>query len=456
MYRRVASVGMAPQERSGSGFRRRVDDTVLILFSMVAEAVGWATEALLAQDTNRARSVIADDKVFDARCEELTALLKERLAGRPVPSVEELEELIAVLQIVPELERSADLAEHIAQRALRSLGGQVSPRARGLIETMGAVVTDMWRDAGTAYRHRSKEASFELAAADDSLDELASELVKVAVEPGGLPELAVELGLLARFYERLGDHAVNLARRIEYMGTPRRLGGTRPLLPRSAGSSTPPAGRVRRVLHSLSRFKLTPTDESFFELFRAAAENGRECAVALRELVGALPEPGELVQQVKVFEQRGDQLTVEILGRLDRTFVTPLDRQDIYALGEELDDVVDSMLAAAYVIEMSRERGVPPELPELTDSLVNMAEELVVLVGSLPEGAGSRVHLERIGHLERQGDAYFRRSMAQLLSGTYDALTVIAWKDIIEAVEDALNSIEDASDVIEGILVKQS
>jgi predicted phosphate transport protein (TIGR00153 family) len=441
----------------GESFRRRLDDAVLVLFSVVAEAVGWATEALLDQDTDRARMVIDDDRAVDIRCEELTSLIKERLAGAPL-ALDELEDLIAILQIVPEIERSADLAEHIAQRALRSVGGVITPRSRGLIEKMGVVTTEMWRGASAAYRLRSKDASFQLNDSDDQLDQLASELINEVIESNASPQIAVDVGLIARFYERLGDHAVNLARRVEFMNAPRRLGGPRLRLTRSTATSetAPSRGRIRNVLRGLSRFRLTPSDEGFFELFRAAAENCRDCAGTLRKLVSSIREPEELFEEVKAHEQRGDQLTVEILSRLDRSFVTPFDREDIHALAEELDDVVDAMLTAASLIELAREEEPPPELAELTETLVTMADELVALVTSLPLGEGARLHLERIGHLERQGDAAFRHGMGKLLSGAYEALAVIAWKDIIQAVEESLNSIEDASDVIEGILVKNS
>ncbi len=447
---------MFARGRDGDELGNRIDDAVLVLFSIVAEAVGWATEALLTQDTDRARAVIDDDRAFDERCDELTSVIKERLAA-PRVSLTELEELIAILQIVPELERSADLAEHIAQRAVRSIGGVITPRSRGLIQRMGATVAEMWRDTATAYRHRSRDASFRLQEADDAIDQLAADLITEVVESNAPPQVAVDLGLLARFYERLGDHAVNLARRVEFMGAPRRLGkpGQR-ISPPVAPEATSGRGRLRKVLHALSRFRLAPTDEGFFELFRAAAENCRECAVTLRSLVGSLREPGELVAAVKACEQRGDALTVEVLSRLDRSFVTPFDREDIHALGEELDDVVDAMLAAASMIELAHDDEPPPELGQLTESLVEMADELVALIACLPSGEGARRHLEQIGHLERQGDATFRHGMGKLLSGAYEPLAVIAWKDIIQAVEESLNSIEDASDVIEGILVKNS
>src|SRR3954454_4443015 len=173
-------------------FNRRVDDAVLVLFALVAESIGWATAALLEQDVERAQQVIEDDRGIDERCEELAGLVKERLSAGVLPP-DELENLIAVLQIVPELERSADLAEHIAQRAARSIGGVITARSRGLIQSMSDVAVRMWQVAGTAYRQRSREASFALGEADDELDDLASNLVLDGAAEGAHPAVAAEL-----------------------------------------------------------------------------------------------------------------------------------------------------------------------------------------------------------------------------------------------------------------------
>lgn len=438
-------------------FRRRVDDAVLVLFALVAEGLGSATTALLDQDVERARRVIADDDGIDIRCEELTALVKDRLAGEPLDP-DELENLIAVLQIVPELERSADLAEHIAQRALRGVGGIVSPRGRGLIQSMNDVGVRMWHVAATAYRQRSRDASFQLTEADDELDALATSLVNEGVAEGADPQLAADLALVARFYERLGDHAVNLARRVDEMAAPRRLTPTQKLLsPRRL--LAPPgekSGRVRRILHGFTRFRLVPTDDGFFELFEAAAANARDCADELRKLTSSLSDLDEHYDEIKGFERRGDEITRDLHRRLDASFITPYDREDIHALAEELDDVVDDMFSAASLIHLVQLGESLPELAELGDVLVAMAEEMVGLIGSMRTGEGARVRLERIEHLERQGDFVFRRGMGRLFGGEYDALQVIKWKDVVEAMEESLNAIEDVSDVVESILVKNA
>ncbi|HEX9547772.1 MAG TPA: DUF47 family protein [Acidimicrobiales bacterium] len=438
-------------------FRRRVDDAVLVLFALVTESVGWATAALLDQDVERAQRVIADDRGIDQRCEELTGLLKERLSDGPLEP-EALENLIAVLQIVPELERSADLAEHIAQRTLHGLGGSISARSRGLIQSMSDVAIHMWQVAGTAYHQRSRDAGFQLNEADNELDELASNLVSEGVAAGGDPGIAADLALLARFYERLGDHAVNLARRVDDMAAPRRLTPARVLARRLPAPPAPGAkrGLVRRMVRGMSHFRLVPTDEGFFELFEAAAANARDCAEELSKLIASFGNIDEHYEEIKNCEHRGDQLTIDLLRRLDASFVTPYDREDIHALAEEVDDVVDDMFSAASLIQLVHAEPPLPELAEVAEVLVAMASEMYALMGTLRGGDGARYRLERIEHLERQGDTIFRRGMGRLFSGDFDALEVIKWKDIIEAMEGSLNAIEDVSDVVESILVKNS
>ena len=213
---------MALYSGDADDYRYEVDEAVLLLFARVTEALCRATTALLDQDVELAKQVITDDQVIDSGCDELAALVKQRLSGYPLDPGE-LENLIVILQIGPELERSADLAEHVAQRTLRGLGGIITPRSRGLIQSMSDIAVGMWQKAATAYGQPSRDASFQLNEADDELDELAASLVREGVVAGGDPEVAVDLALIARFYERLGDHAVNLSRRVDTMTAPWRL-----------------------------------------------------------------------------------------------------------------------------------------------------------------------------------------------------------------------------------------
>jgi predicted phosphate transport protein (TIGR00153 family) len=447
-------------------FRQRVDQAVLVLFASVIESLGWATAALLDGDMERADRVIADDRQVDVRCNELTGLIMSRLSHATVEP-NELEDLIALLQMVPELERSADLAEHIAQRTRQGLGGSITPRSRGLIQSMCDVGVRMWQLTSRAYAERSGDVRFQLAEADDELDELSARLLSSGAGGGADPAVAAELALVARFYERLGDHAVNLSRRIDSMAAPHRLS---PRLQLTGARGPAPARGPRRrvdaaaymewlerawaVLARTPPRQKVPTGGGFFELFQAAAANGRDCAEELRKMVTSLADLDDHYQEIRRLERRGDQITQDLLRRLDASQATPYGREDIHALTEELDDVVDDMFAAAELIHLVRVEQALPEVTELADVLAVMAGEMDALIGCLQNREGARYRLERIQALEHEGDAVYRRSIGHLFSGEYEALEVLKWKDIVQALENAVNRIEDVSDVVESILVK--
>jgi predicted phosphate transport protein (TIGR00153 family) len=201
------------------------------------------------------------------------------------------------------------------------------------------------------------------------------------------------------------------------------------------------------------RFRLLPTDDRFFELFSDAADNVAECARHFRAVVAG--EPGGL-DAVIASERRGDEITREILRRLNTSFVTPFDREDIHALAEELDDVVDDMQAVAARVRLTVHGAALPELKEQADILVRMADETVSLMTRLPSMKRTDDHLKAIDQMESEGDTVYRHALARLFSGEYDALDVLRWKDIIEAMEAALNTLEDVSNVVESIVLKHA
>jgi predicted phosphate transport protein (TIGR00153 family) len=204
------------------------------------------------------------------------------------------------------------------------------------------------------------------------------------------------------------------------------------------------------------RFRLVPTDDKFFELFEQSAVNAVECAQRLRAMLSDLQEREAAHSRVVESERRGDQITHEILRRLNATFVTPFDREDIHALAEELDDVVDDMLAVAHLLLLVPPESPLPELKEQADLLVQMSEQAVKLVRQLRPMKGLEPCLEAIDRLESEGDAVYRRILARLYSGELEALEVLRWKGIVEALEGALNTIEDISDVVESIVLKHA
>jgi predicted phosphate transport protein (TIGR00153 family) len=204
------------------------------------------------------------------------------------------------------------------------------------------------------------------------------------------------------------------------------------------------------------RFRLIPTDEGFFELFRSSSANVVECAQRLRDLIDDFSEVETKHNLVVDCERKGDEYTRTILRRLSSTFVTPFDREDIHALAEEIDDVVDDMLAVSHLLQLSGVRELLPEVKEQADVMVQMAEQVDGLMGRLESMKGIQPYLDSIDGLESEGDAVYRRTMARLFSGEYEALDVIKWKDIIEAFEAALNTLEDIGDIVESIVLKHA
>lgn len=201
----------APAE-VGGGFNR-IDRHIIRLFALVGEGMAGATHALLAADREAARVLVASDETIDSLYHQVEELAQQRLAQRE-SGPDELRELVGVLRMLPELERSGDLAEHVARRAIRGLGVELSPRARGLVEQMGEVSCRMWRSTADAYADRSRDVAEQVEALDDELDELHVLLTAEIASGSMAVPVAIEAALVARFYERFGDHAVNLSRRV--------------------------------------------------------------------------------------------------------------------------------------------------------------------------------------------------------------------------------------------------
>ena len=195
-----------------------IDHRVDQLFTLVSEALAGATVALLAGDRVVAQAVVDGDPVIDGLTTDLNRLVWE-VIETDHPAGLELRTLISVLLILPELERSADLAEHIAQRAVRGLGADMSPSSRGIVQRMSEVASEMWAAAADAFADRSAQ-SVEIDGADEELDILRDRLTAEVAAGSMAAGVSAQVALLGRFYERLGDHAVNLARRVESLRPP--------------------------------------------------------------------------------------------------------------------------------------------------------------------------------------------------------------------------------------------
>ncbi len=189
-----------------------VDQRVAQLFALVREALAGATASLLDLEPETGQAIVDADRVIDELTSEVVEIIWRQIEAGTV-STDELRRFVSVLLILPELERSADLAEHIAQRAVRSLGAEMTPVSRGLVQRMSEVALEMWSAAANSYADRTARA-IALEQADVELDILHERLTHEIGISGMSNPVTTEVTLVARFYERLGDHAVNLARRI--------------------------------------------------------------------------------------------------------------------------------------------------------------------------------------------------------------------------------------------------
>jgi predicted phosphate transport protein (TIGR00153 family) len=202
------------------------------------------------------------------------------------------------------------------------------------------------------------------------------------------------------------------------------------------------------------RLTLTPQSRAFFGLFTHASRNAVEIARLLVELLDRFPEGVELIPRIKNCEHEGDRLTHDIIALLNRTFVTPFDRDDMYRLATAIDDVCDHVDEAADNIALYGVRVVPPEAKAQADVILRAAIKLDEAVGLLEGFKDSRDQLIELRALEDEGDRLVREAIAGLFRSGQDPISIIRWKDLYEQLEDAVDACENAADVLEAILVK--
>jgi uncharacterized protein len=199
-----------------------------------------------------------------------------------------------------------------------------------------------------------------------------------------------------------------------------------------------------------------PSNKEFFEDFQALSDNLIAIVGRFSEALGDIGNLEERHKAVTAAERRGDELIRQTLHRLDGSFVTPFDREDIHGLAEALEDVVDEVYHVSESMLLMGITEVLPEVKEQSDVLVAMSALVRRLTDSLQNMRNVRPLLEELDALETDGDRIYRRMVARLFGGEFDALDVIKWKDIGAALEAALDRIEDLGDIVESILVKHA
>jgi len=206
------------------------------------------------------------------------------------------------------------------------------------------------------------------------------------------------------------------------------------------------------------KLRFVPKEERFFELFTQAAENVVRGAELLVRLVENPEKSAELRRQIEEVEHEGDITTHEIADRLNRTFVTPLDHEDIHELAGRLDDVLDDIEATADRMYLYEAGPPSPEMVELVKVLAETTSVVQKAVAGLSDMRNARRILDyciEIHRLENVGDEDSRKALAKLFKGS-EAIHALKWKEIYDHVEDALDKCEDVASIVEGIVVKHT
>ena len=201
-------------------------------------------------------------------------------------------------------------------------------------------------------------------------------------------------------------------------------------------------------------FRLIPREEKFYQDFQALGDELKNGA----RLLEAMLEPEHPIwskaDEINVVEHKCDSLTHAIIQRLNRTFVTPLDREDIHALARSLDDVMDSIDASATLIRMYRLDNVRFGARELAQIITASTDEVRLALGALEQSKGLMAHAVEINRLENEADRIHQQAVTQLFDDERDPITVMKWKETLDFLENATDRCEDAANVLEGVMVK--
>jgi hypothetical protein len=200
--------------------------------------------------------------------------------------------------------------------------------------------------------------------------------------------------------------------------------------------------------------RLKPQKREFYDLFTQASANAREIARLLVDLLQAWPANREILRDIREAEHEGDRLTHEVIDLLNRTFVTPFDRDDMFRLATVIDDICDHVDEAADDIDAYEVAEVPPRAIEQGEVIYRAASRLHEAIELLDGFGDAHRHLYALRELEDEGDRLSREAVAELFRSGRDPLTIIRWKDIHEQLEEATDACENAADVLEAILVK--
>ena len=206
----------------------------------------------------------------------------------------------------------------------------------------------------------------------------------------------------------------------------------------------------------MSSFSLVPRDKHFFKEFLNLAEEIRSGTRALKQMLATDPPNMDKADEIKEIEHACDRITRGIIDRLNRTFVTPLDREDIHALASSLDDVMDAIDAAAAVVRLYRIAHVRNGAKRLVETISDSVDRLAEAFAALERREGVLELAARVKQLEHEADRVHQDAIVELFDQERDPIAVIKWKEIFDFLEAATDRCEDVADLLEGIIVKHA
>jgi uncharacterized protein len=201
---------------------------------------------------------------------------------------------------------------------------------------------------------------------------------------------------------------------------------------------------------------MAPRDREFFDLFEEAGGNILRASTLLEEMLREFPERADLAREILICEQEGDRITHDIIQRLNQTFVTPIDREDIYALASALDDIVDYTEEVADYVGLYKIEAPFEQSQQLATVLLQASRQISEAMPRLRGFRDISHYTVEINRLENDGDRITREAIAALFDNGIDPMVVIRWKDLYERLENAIDATERVANIIEGIVIKNS
>jgi uncharacterized protein len=206
----------------------------------------------------------------------------------------------------------------------------------------------------------------------------------------------------------------------------------------------------------VARFSLVPKDRVFFDLFAEGGQNTLRTAKLLRDMLEKWPDEEGLALDILKAEQEGDRITHDIIQRLNTTFVTPIDREDIHTLATQMDDIVDYMEEVADFMGLYSIEAPMDQAQALAEVLVKCCDQLYGLLQHLRGFKDLDHYWIEIHRLENDGDRIYRDAVASLFADRIDPMVVIRWRDIFLRLERAIDATETSASIVEGIVIKNA